>query len=115
MVRARLFRVALAAGLGLAGGCANCSGESFFTRLTRPFRSSSACCVPEAEPCCDGPVVAEPPPCDGPGCMPGPMPAPLPGPMPGPVPGPMTESAAPPFLAPPPRLSPHAQTMPYQP
>jgi hypothetical protein len=115
MVRARLLRVALAAGLGLAGGCSNCSGESFLTRLSRPFRSSSALpCCPEVGPCCDGPVVAEPA-CDGPGCAPGPLAVPGPGPfaVPGLVPG--GESAAPPFLAPPPRLAPQAQVMPYQP
>ena len=89
MVRARLLRLALAAGLGLAGGCSStpdngCSTVSnnngLLSRLLRPFRHNNgdACevvgafpaPVVGAGPALDGPVVTDPGVCDGSGCVP---------------------------------------------
>ena len=113
MVRARLFRVALAAALGLACGCStpsscsSCPGSSFTSRLTSLFRRDRAS---EREiGCCpiDGPVIADPGCCDGPGCAAG-APQPFP---------PMPQSFPPPPLAAVPQPLPtnEAQRLPYQP
>jgi hypothetical protein len=113
MVRARVFRVALAAALGLACGCSTPSGcpnnNTFGSRLTSLFRRDRA---REHEiDCCpaDGPVIADPGACcDGPGCA---APAPPPSPFP-----PMPQTFAPPLAqAVRPIPANEAQRVPYQP
>lgn len=117
MVRARMFRVALAAGLGLVSGCSTCQPGGFLWRVTHPFQARNGGAPVSAPaggfaPCGPAPVfngaTADGPAFDGPVLGDPGIPA-LP-------PGVSGESAPPPLLAPPPRPLPptEAQRMPYQ-
>jgi hypothetical protein len=106
MARAPLFRVAVAAALGLACGCSNCSNGSFLSRLTSPFRRN--CETVEMVgpgPVMEGPILADPGACPGPGCAPF-----------SPSAAPFSESAPPPIAPVPRRLGDSlSQPMPYAP
>lgn len=124
MVRARMLRLALAAGLGLASGCSTCSQSSFFNRLLHPFRSSEPATVigdPVGGPIVEGgfgegPVIVDPglaPPACPPALPPGP---PIGMPAVPPSSPPAAPPSAAPESAPPPRAFPSAalHRMPYQ-
>jgi hypothetical protein len=100
MVRTRWVRVAVAAALGLACGCANACPDSFLYRVTHPFQTLSRrheVAPPPDGPLVDGPMLVDPGVCNGPGW------------------GPVPESVPPPLMAPPPRAIPQAQPMPATP
>jgi hypothetical protein len=96
-----MARVAVAAALGLASGCSSLSScsdcSSWTSRLTSLFHRNAVPAEVVGAPI-DGPVLGDPGPYDGPGCLPVPQ-------------------SAPPPLIPPPRpgYPSEAQRMPYQP
>ena len=101
MVRSRLASLALAASLGLAGGCANLCERPLMGRLFH--HHDNAATVESAAPCCEGPIlgdagtfVVSP----GNGAGPGGF-------------QPLTPQPMPPQLAPTPRISPIPQSQPF--
>jgi hypothetical protein len=106
MFRARLARVALAAGLGLACGCSGwCSGPWWGGRCCPPCD----CCDVIVSPGIEGPCL---------GCPPSAPPMTAPVPMAPPPNGGLTPQPAVPPLSTPPRLVPQpqqSQPMPYTP
>jgi hypothetical protein len=115
MVRARLAGVALATALGLAcgctapSGCSECGSPSLTSRLTGLFRRHGTPTEVVGSPI-EGPVIADPGGCDGPGCG-----AALPPTFSPPPPAVLPPDGFPPPQSFPPPLTNEAQRMPYQP